>query len=73
MPVLHLTIQPGRLVVSNLMPGQCVDFFSSSGQLVHQQIAASDQVIIQTGLLAPGLYLIKCGTRVQKWIKYKGQ
>ena len=72
-PVLHLTIQSGRLVVSNLMPGQCVDFFSSSGQLVHQQIAASDQVIIQTGLLAPGLYLIKCGTRVQKWIKYKGQ
>ncbi len=66
---LQVAHSSGQLVVHGLVPGQTIALFNASGQLIAQEVATSDLSIIQTGSLVPGLYFLKSGTWLYKWVK----
>lgn len=66
---LQVAYSSGQLVVYGLAPGQTIALYNASGQLIVQQVATSDVSTIQAGSLVPGLYFLKSGAWLYKWVK----
>lgn len=64
-----VSLVANQLVVDGLLPGRTVLLFNASGQLIGRKVAGSRQLVVDAGALAPGLYFIKCGHRVHKFVK----
>ena len=66
---LQVEMSSSQLVVHGLVPGQTISLYSATGQLILQEVVSSDQSTIKTGSFAPGLYFLKSGTWLYKWVK----
>ena len=68
MSTLHTQVG-NTIVVSGTEKGDAVEVYSLSGQKIASTVAASDQTTLSLGNATKGIYLLKVGNSVVKFIK----
>ena len=67
-PVIYPNPTRESLFIEGLDEGEVIAVFNREGQLVRREKAGSDRKIDVRGLPA-GLYLVRCGDRVMRFVK----
>jgi hypothetical protein len=67
-PSLQAWISNGVLNIKGLTQGESFGIYSVSGKLVHQGIAAGDEVALVLQLQSPGIYILRQNGRVLKFV-----